>query len=359
MNVPSITEPLQALLVASQNLETLRIEQLQHPFLPHIGRLPAVRKLVLTSRIWEYTPEDSLLIWDFSRLEALYLQLETLMHLAPLVERYSLTKLTRLTVAFVWSGKSHGIDSDIQHHLESTSLLRRIIEKVPHNQLRELDIKCCLSGLPITSISCHGKSLRTLSLLDVSGFETDGIDAVNISILDLEVLLRTCSRLVSLSLAVDFNGLQVSLLIPNTYVDRVSSLYSENQNTCCHSLDILSRFRNLTHLTLYSKCLLARPLSALTDVIRESAEDIMNYVCDRKEGLSFCSFELNLRDWTPLAGHRVRWVATPEELRDPVQYPQSLIRFSWDQNGARACEIVSVTRVTNQYKFERETHLAW
>ena len=216
LNIPSITEPLQALLVASQNLEILRIEHLQHPFSAHIGILPAVRKLVLGPRNWEYTPENSLLIWDFSRLEAFYLHLETLVHLAPLVERYSLNKLTRLTVAFVWSGKSHGVDSDIEHHLESTLLLRWIIEQIPHNQLRELDIRCCLSGFPITSISCHGKSLRSLSLLDVSGFETDGIDAVTISILDLETLLRTCSRLVSLSLAVDFIGFQVSLLNPNT-----------------------------------------------------------------------------------------------------------------------------------------------
>ncbi|PVH78091.1 hypothetical protein DL98DRAFT_257658 [Cadophora sp. DSE1049] len=211
MNIPSLTEPLQALLVASQNLETLRIEMLRHPFVPYIGKLPAVRKLVLGLRIWEYTPEDSLLIWDLSRLEAFYVRWETLLYLAPLVERYGLTRLTRLTVAFVWSGRSHGEDSDAEYHLQCTLLLRRIIEQIPYHQLRELDVKCCLSGLPITSISCHGNSLRTLSLLDVSGFETDGVDAVTISLFDLQILLKTCTHLVSLSVAVDFDGFQVSL----------------------------------------------------------------------------------------------------------------------------------------------------
>ena len=211
LNIPSLTGPLQALLVACQNLESLRINFLRHPFLSRVGKLPAVRKLILGPMIWDYTPAESLSIWDFSRLEALYLQLETLAHLAPLLEIYGLARLTRLTVAFVWSGRSHGEDADAEHHMESTLLLRQIIEQIPHHQLQELDVKCCLSGLPIASISCHGNSLRIMSLLDVSGFETDGLDAVTISVTDLQILLTTCTQLASLSLAVDFGGFQVSL----------------------------------------------------------------------------------------------------------------------------------------------------
>ena len=210
LNIPSLTEPLQALLVASQNLESLRISFLRHPFVSRVGKLPAVRKFVLGPMIWDYTLAESLSIWDFSRLEAFYVQLETLANLAPLFEIYGLARLNRLTVAFVWSGRSHGEDTDAVHHMESTLLLRQIIEKVPHHQLQELDIKCCLSGLPIASLSCHGNSLRTVSLLDVSGFETDGLDAVTISVPDLQILLKTCTQLASLSLAVDFDGFQVS-----------------------------------------------------------------------------------------------------------------------------------------------------
>ncbi|KAH7412760.1 hypothetical protein BKA64DRAFT_337253 [Cadophora sp. MPI-SDFR-AT-0126] len=314
MNIPSITEPVQALLVASKNLESLRIGMLRHPFVPHVGKLPAVRKLVLAPLIWDYSPEESLLVWDFSRLEAFHVQLETLHSLAPLAEAYGLTRLTRLNVNFQWANLSHGEDSDAEYHEECTVVLRRIIERIPHQQLRELEVTCCLSHLPITSIVRHGKSLRNLSLLDVSGFEADGIDPVTTSMFDLQILHAACARLVSLALSVDFDGVV---------------------NGSCRSLDILSGLRNLRNLTLYSKCLLGTPLSDTTDVIRSSAYEIMRYLCDRKQGLPLHSLGMITRGWSPFRGGASPWAEISENDRqDPVRYPQLLLQFTWDSSGS-------------------------
>lgn len=211
--VSSSTEPLQRLLVASKNLETLRIEFIRNPFTSHAGRLPPVRKLVLGFRLWDYTPEESVLIWDFSRLEALFIRWHTLLYLDPMVNKSGLTRLTRLVIAYDWPGRNFVIDEDAEYNAARTLILRRIIEQIPHHQLQELDIKCQLSGLPLTSIVCHGNTLRMLTLLDTSGFETDGVAPVTTSTADLQLLLNTCSRLVNLSIAVDFDGFHVGLFL--------------------------------------------------------------------------------------------------------------------------------------------------
>ncbi|KAH6712432.1 hypothetical protein BKA61DRAFT_610287 [Leptodontidium sp. MPI-SDFR-AT-0119] len=336
--VSSSTEPLQRLLVASKNLETLRIEFIRNPFTSHAGRLPPVRKLVLGFRLWDYTPEESVLIWDFSRLEALFIRWHTLLYLDPLVNKSGLTRLTRLVIAYDWPGRNFVIDEDAEYNAARTLILRRIIEQIPHHQLQELDIKCQLSGLPLTSIVCHGNTLRTLTLLDTSGFETDGVAPVTTSTADLQLLLNTCSRLVNLSIAVDFDGFH---------------------SGSCPSLDILAQFRNLTDLTLYSKCLLAVPLSDTTDVIQDSGYEILHYFCERKEGLSLRSLKFNLKGWDPFIGSS-QWLGISEEdLVDPVRYPRLLLKFSWDHNGTAKCEEFQVPQLIGSYARERKFHLTW
>ncbi|KAG4432836.1 hypothetical protein IFR05_011675 [Cadophora sp. M221] len=339
MRTPSSTEPLQRLLVASKNLETLRIEFIRHPFTSQKGRLPPVRKLVLGFRLWEYTPEESVLIWDSSRLEALFVRWHTLLYLDSLVNKSGLTRLARLAIANDWPGRNFVRNEDAEYNAARTLVLRRIIEQIPHHQLQELDIKCQLSALPVTSITCHGNTLRTLTLLDTSGFEFDGIAPVTTLTTDLRLLLNTCPRLMSLSIAVDFDGFH---------------------NGNCPSLDILAQFRNLTDLTLYSKCLLEVPLSDTKNVIQDSAYKIMHYFCERKEGLSLRGLKINLTGWGPFIGGRSEWIGISEDyLVDPVRYPRLLLDFSWDSSGSFTYEEWKAPNGDSSYINERKFLFTW
>lgn len=73
-----IIEPIQDLLVASKNLESLELTHLPAQFQILRGRLPPLKKLVLDIRHWPYSEDEVTQIWDFSRLEDLEIKWYTL-----------------------------------------------------------------------------------------------------------------------------------------------------------------------------------------------------------------------------------------------------------------------------------------
>jgi hypothetical protein len=205
----AIVEPLQDLLVASRRLDTLIFKVRPQSFNAERGKFPAIRRLVLSSgENWLYTPEDTLKIWDFSRLEELEISWNIA---APFLESVPLQELSGLKRLEIdnscWSCYWHLQPGQREPYTaEITRLLGTLLSHC--HRLETLDIKCELNSIDISLISNQRDSLQVLRLFDVVSFETEG-HVPTLSLTHLEMLQSSCARLSTLALGINRNGEEV------------------------------------------------------------------------------------------------------------------------------------------------------
>jgi hypothetical protein len=209
----AIVEPLQDLLVASHRLDTLIFKVRPHRFNAERGKLPAIKRLVLSSgERWLYTPEDIPKILDFSRLEELEISWSTVVSFLESVPLKELTGLKRLEIDdSCWDHYwQRGGGSGEPYNADATRLLSTLLTHC--HRLETLDIKCELKSIDVSLISNQRDSLQVLRLFDVVSFETEG-HVPTLSLTDLEMLQSSCARLTTLDLGINRNGEEVCFLL--------------------------------------------------------------------------------------------------------------------------------------------------
>jgi hypothetical protein len=194
-------EPLQDLLVASHRLDTLIFKNIPHPFNAARGRLPPIKKLLLSGIYrWLDTPEDTPKTWDFSRLEELDISWHTVVSFLESVPLKDLSRLKRLEIDdSCWDDYWQRYPGPGEHYnADATRLLRELLMLCHH--FERLDIKCQLNSLDISLITSQGDSLRALRIFDFVTFETEGHVPTLSPTTDLEMLQSSCPRLTTLAL---------------------------------------------------------------------------------------------------------------------------------------------------------------
>ncbi|KAH8769324.1 hypothetical protein BGZ57DRAFT_1006225 [Hyaloscypha finlandica] len=270
---------LQEFLAASTRLQTLRFESMDR-FLPDGGRLPPIKALTLP--YWDDTSESASRIWDFSLLEDLEISWSGFRQFLKAVSPEDLGKLKRFRVDDTsWEPQSSLLDKSKFETELFTEQLETLLKG--RNDFQELDIRCLLSLFDMSLIAKQGQSLRVLTILDLAGFEMEGIFPT-MSLSDLKILQQSCTRIAKLDIGINVIG-----------------------NETISFLNIIAGFRNLDDLTIYIQSRLSEDTidDIVEDIDLQSAMDIKNALVPLKCGVPFSTLRINVGGWRK-AGPRQR-----------------------------------------------------
>jgi len=198
----------QDLLVASTRLETLKFLFIL-PFHPGSGRLPPIKSLALPTMPWNYSPDDVKRIWNFSRLQDFDIPGHVLRPFLESVPLEDLNQLKRLRVDdSCWPS---GWPDPVEQYSKDEALTR-LLSKLLQNRcdFQELDIRCLLGLFDMSLITKQGHSMMALKLLDLAGFEGEGIFPT-ISLNDLKMVQHSCVRITKLDTGINIIGGEVCL----------------------------------------------------------------------------------------------------------------------------------------------------
>lgn len=201
-------DALQEFLAASPRLQTLAFTFLD-TFRPEKGRLPPINSLTLPT--WKYNRENATRIWDFSRLQDLEIRWCDFGPFLNAVSPEDLGQLKRFRVdnsCWEWSWVA-----EIYSEKESLTRLLEALLKGRHD-FQELDIRCLLSLFDMSLIAGQGQSLLVLKIFDLAGFEMEG-SFPTVSLSDLRMVQRSCTRITTLHIGINVIGGKVSLSLPD------------------------------------------------------------------------------------------------------------------------------------------------
>ncbi|KAH7412761.1 hypothetical protein BKA64DRAFT_337252 [Cadophora sp. MPI-SDFR-AT-0126] len=303
--------PLHQFLTSCVNLKELRLYDLKSPFEPTAGRLPAVKTFFTDIQSWPYRSDNVRLLWDFSRLE----EIDIRWHLFGLLSQSMLPEdflhLRHLRTEYRWVG-ADSIVEYTQYHTTRTSFLNSILEQAPENQFQELDVKCHLSTFSITALTRHGRSLRIIKLLDVSGFEVDGSITPTTTVEDLTFLQSTCPSLTELAIGLNIDSAK-----------KISTF-----------VDILSRFRNVRIVTIYMQKPPKSYFSGANDQVLGFGQFFADQLQKHKTGLPLSSVSINIGEFTMMnTPHRRIQLSKVQIDMAEIYQPRRLLNFSWDGEG--------------------------
>jgi hypothetical protein len=176
--------------------------------LPDGGRLPPIKALTLP--YWDDTSESANRIWDFSLLEDLEISWSGFRQFLKAVSPEDLGKLKRFRVDDTsWEPQSSLLDKSKFETELFTEQLQTLLKGRPDFQ--ELDIRCLLSLFDMSLIARQGQSLRVLTILDLAGFEMEGMFPT-MSLSDLRILQQSCTRITKLDIGINVIGNEVRVL---------------------------------------------------------------------------------------------------------------------------------------------------
>ena len=162
---------LQQFLAASTRLQTFTFDSAIR-FLPEGGRLPPIRVLNLPD--WYETSESARRIWDFSLLEDLEITWSGFREFLKTVSPDDLGKLKRFRVDDTsWEPQCSFLDKSKFEMELFTDQLQTLLKG--RHDFQELDIRCLLDSFDMSLIAKQGHSLRVLTILDLAGFEMEGM----------------------------------------------------------------------------------------------------------------------------------------------------------------------------------------
>ena len=200
---------LQKFLAASTRLQTLTFESTAR-FLPGGGRLPSIKALALP--YWYDTSESANRIWDFSLLEDLEISWSGFRQFLKAVSPEDLGKLKRFRVDDTsWEPQSSFLDKSKFETELFTEQLQTLLKG--RHDFQELDIRCLLSLFDMSLIAKQGQSLRVLAILDLAGFEMEGMFPT-MSLSELRMLQQSCTRITKLDIGINVIGNEVRLYSP-------------------------------------------------------------------------------------------------------------------------------------------------
>ncbi|PVH78085.1 hypothetical protein DL98DRAFT_590612 [Cadophora sp. DSE1049] len=250
-------EPLGKLISNSPKLKVLHLESMCGDGLWTKIRVPPIRELVMRECTWTFTPEEVGVVWDFSQLQILEVNvIDCAKEFLDSVPGGSLKGLRKLIV----TGKH-----DVRWGESCSRQLNDLISR--SHLLEALEIDCELPLLRIESVYKH-TDLRTVKIQDFRGFGNEKIVCPTLTVRGVAGLLDACPRLRHLSLDLD-------------------------QTTCEVEdfLRLLARFRNLQYLKLRMRSLLHElgENSTSVDADLEAAKRHASLLGSEKEGLPMIS----------------------------------------------------------------------
>jgi hypothetical protein len=198
---------LQKFLAASTRLQTLTFVSMIH-FIQEGVRLPAIKALTLP--YWCDTSETAHRIWDFSRLEDLEITWSGFRQFLKAVSPEDLGNLKRFRVDdSSWEPQLGFLDMTKFETELFTGQLQMLLKG--RHDFQELDVRCLLRLFDISLIANQGQSLRILTILDLAGFEMEGMFPT-ISLSDLTMVQQSCTRITKLDISVNVIGDKVGIL---------------------------------------------------------------------------------------------------------------------------------------------------
>ncbi|KAH7018281.1 F-box domain-containing protein [Microdochium trichocladiopsis] len=251
-------DSLKSLLIKSRGLETFHYNDNGQGtrFAFRSGeRLPPIQELELRSYDWNHTSAEAGAHWDFSRLRTLVLVDVPLNQFLSTVPASALSQITSLECGDFNPGSP-------AVRRTATALLASLINQI--EELQELKITCQTSELPVSVLTAHGQTLRSLRFRDHVGFAEDDIWCPTMAIDDLMSLSQRMPVLESLEVDLEvrqYHG------YPSKF------------------LSGLCRFPQLKRLTLHVQTLV-NPFDEDVDMDNdkdmEAAEDMCNYLVVEK-----------------------------------------------------------------------------
>ncbi|KAH6684569.1 hypothetical protein B0J14DRAFT_573152 [Halenospora varia] len=312
-------KPLNDLLVASRNLETLIITQTVAPFSAAKGRLPPIKKLELPIQFWSPPiPAEMNEIWDFSRLEELdipWANLSDFLGFVPL-KAFAALKCFRIDDR-CWMHRRLRFEApdELRDNELATQQIQALLES--KSDFTELKLKCLLSMFDISCIS-RQTTLRKLELLDIQGSELFWMANMfpTISLYELRLIRSCCLRITSLALGFHVKG------------RRADSF-----------LTTIAQFRNLHELTLYTESQLhdAKAESYIEDIDYSSAVKMKELLVNKKLGLKFSKISINVGGWKE-KGRPFRGGIDWDVRRENGHNPERLFIFAVDNTGSLSFE---------------------
>ncbi|KAL2064232.1 hypothetical protein VTL71DRAFT_4726 [Oculimacula yallundae] len=279
-----------------------------------------VRQLRLDTYTWPYLTDSVQHIWDFAQLQELEVCWEILGPVSQSISPEHFSRIRFLTLKYEWKEIVIPLDEQIKYHKTRTTFLNSILEQAPRDQIEKLEVKCHLLSFSMTALARHGFSLRVLTLLDISGFEVNGSITPTTTLSDLTILQSTCQRLAEITLGVN---LSISEDLPAF-------------------VKILSSFRNLTDLTLYTQKLPNSPDQPPTSEesinnnrVMEFGQDFATELFNNKAGLPLSTLRINIGEWkSKMRPHRLIPSSTAHQMDMSEAYgPRRLLTFFWDSHG--------------------------
>ncbi|KAK0127229.1 hypothetical protein ONS96_006782 [Cadophora gregata f. sp. sojae] len=307
--------PLHQFLATCVNLEELRLyglNFLDSIFEPADGRLPAIKSFFTDVRSWPYTQDNVHSVWDFSQLQDLEIAWHVFGFMSQSMSPENLSRLRRLRLRHRWAGIDSPIEVYTQYHTMRTSFLNSILERIPENQLQELDVKCHLPKFSTAALARHGRSLRLVRLLDASGFEVDGSTTSTTSLDDLTRLHFTCPHLTEVAVGVNI-----------AYPEEIPAF-----------ADSMSGFRNLSILTLYMQKVPKSFIPVTGNKVLDFGQCLAERLYKQKFGLSLSKLSINVGEWTPRSRpHRLIHSSKANLDMTEAYQPRRFLNFSWDLQG--------------------------
>ncbi len=152
---------------------------------------------------------------DFSRLEDLRLKSDVLGSLQFHMLQGRLDSLRHITVDpsykhfLEYAGRTAYVATPLD--TAATALLGNIIEDGPGPRFESIKAYCELTSFPISALARHGLTLKALKLLDLTGFYSNSFlrKMGTISRENLDLLQKSCPRVVEMTLGVNLSGSQV------------------------------------------------------------------------------------------------------------------------------------------------------
>ena len=193
------TSTLYTALVACFRLRELRLEGgllgFHMPVNNPCEKLPPLKRLVLCRYNWTYSDQElGQAHWDLSRLTQLELHASGARHIFTHVPPDNFARLRSLKIDPGQMPPLYTRPSVMGKHKEDAAKLRIALDHI--DALEELSMTCWLSELPLSTITRHGASLRSLKLYDHQWFDQFS----NRTLYYLETIRETCPHLTTLSL---------------------------------------------------------------------------------------------------------------------------------------------------------------
>ena len=208
------TSTLYTLLAASSRLRALRlrggIPGFHMPLNDPSEKLPPLERLNLCQYNWTYSDQELCQgHWDFSKLTQLELRGSGTRHIFAQVPPENFAQLRYLKIDPEQMPPLYTRPSVIGKHKEEAAKLRIALDHI--RALEELSMTCWLSELPLSAITRHGATLRSLKVSDHQWFD----EFSNRTKYYLETIRKSCPYLTTLSLRLrDFD---VSVLLRHDF----------------------------------------------------------------------------------------------------------------------------------------------